>query len=356
LLLQKQGETQLSLRNFIFFLIILSLILLYMVRAVLTPFILAALAAYILNPAVKLLQRKLKFNRVSSILVVSLLLVAGVIGAFYWIGGGLLSEARQVREQNRDLTFFDTETVETLPEFEYAGQKFGLKPVAEELPRTLADAATHWQDNLWPFVTDAFGRVLATLVFLLSTYYFLKDGHKFIDYFVSVFPKRYEPKAKKLVEDISQVLGNYLRGQILLVLIMSAASWLVLTILGVKFTLTLAVLTGFLELMPFFGPVIATTIAATTVYLTAENSWGLDPVTLTSVVIIVYISLRLLEDYFVIPQVLGHVTKLHPLLVLFAILVGGHVYGALGFILAVPLVAALRIILRFLIREVEWKS
>ena len=205
-------------------------------------------------------------------------------------------------------------------------------------------------------MTDAFGRILSTLVFLLSTYYFLKDGKKFIEYFKSLFPIRFHSKLERLEIEINSVLGSYLRGQILLVMIMSIASWIALVVLGVQFSLTLAVLTGFLELMPYFGPVIATTIAASTVYLTATNSWGLDPITLTTVVIIVYISLRLLEDYFVIPQVLGHVTKLHPLLVLFAILVGGHIYGALGFVLAVPLVATLRIIIRFLVREVDWKS
>lgn len=344
-----------TLRNFILLLLVGIALLLYTVRAVLTPFILAALTAYILNPSVKFLQRRLKINRVLSILVVFLSLVAVVIGTIYWVGGGLLKEAQQVQSENRDLTFFNPETINNLPEFEIAGQKFGLKPVAEEIPKTLVNAATHWQENLWPFITDAFGRILATFVFLLATFYFLKDGRKFLDYFKSLFPTAYRTNLERVEEDINGVFGNYLRGQILLVVIMSVASFICLSVLGVKFALTVAVLTGFLELMPFFGPVIATTIAASIVYLTGHNNWGLDTITLTTVVIVVYISLRLLEDYFVIPQVLGHVTKLHPLLVLLAVLAGGHVYGALGFVLAVPLVAALRIIIRFLVREVNWK-
>jgi predicted PurR-regulated permease PerM len=220
----------------------------------------------------------------------------------------------------------------------------------------LTDAATHWQQNLWPFFTDAVGRLLAVIVYLVSTFYFLKDGHKFIDFIRSLFPATHQKKVEELETEVNGVLGNYLRGQILLVVIMSVASWIVLTILGVKFALTLAILTGFLELIPFVGPVVATSLAGLTVYLTTENRFGLDPFTLTTVVILIYIILRQLEDYFVIPQVLGHVTKLHPVVVLFSVLAGGQIYGALGFILAVPVVASSRIIIRAIALEVNWKK
>jgi predicted PurR-regulated permease PerM len=150
-----------------------------------------------------------------------------------------------------------------------------------------------------------------------------------------------------LLDKVNLSLGGYLRGQILLVIIMSTATSIVLTILGVRFALVLGIITGFLELIPLIGPWIAGGLAALTAFLTGGNHFGLDPTSLALLIGLIYLSLRMLEDYLVIPQLLGRLTRLHPVIVLFAVLAGGSLAGALGFILAVPVAASLRVLLEY---------
>lgn len=334
---------------------VIILLFLYSVRSILSPFILAAIVAYLLNPVVSLLQRRAHIPRASGTIIIFLFLIGILVTVAYWVGGTLMGEAREVSQSGGGLSVFSQQAIDQLPEFTIGEQKFGLKPIAQEIPTTLVDTVTGWQNNLGPFLTSAVGRIVSFLVFLVSTFYFLKDGGRLLRFLRSLVPTPHQEKTTKIEKEVNQVLGNYLRGQILLILIMSAASWLVLTTLGVKFALTLAILTGFLELIPYVGPIVATSLVAFTSFLTVDNRWGLDPTSLATLIILLYTSLRLLEDYLVIPQILGHVTKLHPLLVLFAVFTGGHIFGPIGFILAVPIAATLRIILIFLKEEVSWK-
>lgn len=345
-----------TLRSVVIISTVLSLLFLYSVRSVLSPFILAAIIAYLLNPVVSFLQKRAHIPRGSGTIIIFLFLLGLLAAVAFWIGGTLVGEAREVTDSNGNLSVFSQNAIDQLPEFSFGEGKFGLKPIAQELPKTLTNTVSRWQNNLAPVVTGAIGRIVSFLVFLISTFYFLKDGNKIPGLLRSLLPSRYQEKATHFEKEVNQVLGDYLRGQIFLIAIMSAASWLILTTLGVKFALTLALFTGFLELIPYAGPIVATALVAFTSFLTVNNRWGLDPTSLATVIIAFYIFLRLVEDYFIIPQVLGHVTKLHPLLVLFAVFTGGHLAGPIGFILAVPIAATLRIIIIFLTKEVDWKK
>ena len=128
---------------------------------------------------------------------------------------------------------------------------------------------------------------------------------------------------------------------------MSTATGLMLTILGVKFALILGIISGFLELIPLIGPWSAGSLAALTAFLTGGNRFNLDPTTLALLIGFLYFALRMMEDYLVIPQLLGRLTRLHPVIVLFAVLAGGSLAGAIGFVLAVPVAASLRILLEY---------
>jgi predicted PurR-regulated permease PerM len=90
-----------SRRTFVLLLLGLTVVIIYATRHILPPFILAVVTAYVLNPVVKLSQRKLNLSRVNSIILVSLVLVGVVAVTIYWVGGGLLTEARQVTEERR---------------------------------------------------------------------------------------------------------------------------------------------------------------------------------------------------------------------------------------------------------------
>jgi predicted PurR-regulated permease PerM len=106
----------------------------------------------------------------------------------------------------------------------------------------------------------------------------------------------------------------------------------------------LAIFTGVAEIVPLIGPIVAAALAAIIAAFDGVGPSNMTPLVQAVMVLVAYFILRQLEDQIVIPIVMGRVTKIHPLLILFLVLVGGHFWGVLGMILAVPLAAVARII------------
>ena len=113
---------------------------------------------------------------------------------------------------------------------------------------------------------------------------------------------------------------------------------------GVPFSLLLGLMTGVLEVIPIIGPITAGAVASL-VALGNPNPFGWSQLVYVAAVAIMYTVLRHAEDYFVIPLVIGRIVRLHPALVIFALLSGGAVFGLIGVILAVPVAATLRLVL-----------
>jgi len=137
------------------------------------------------------------------------------------------------------------------------------------------------------------------------------------------------------------MLSRYVRGQLLLIVIMSTIAYSFLHYaIGMKYALVIAIASGFLEIIPVLGPIAATTIATLV---------GFAQFDLTKALIIIafYTGARWLEDYLIIPRVIGHAVELHPLVVIFAVLCGEVMAGALGMLIAIPVAASIKILLDF---------
>ncbi len=161
-------------------------------------------------------------------------------------------------------------------------------------------------------------------------------------------PAPYRAEMRELGRSIDRVLGAYIRSQVILIVLMSVLTYIPLSLLGVKYALVLAIATGFLEVIPFVGPYTAAGSAMLVSLVQATTPWGWPNWLLAVVVGIIYLVLRQGEDHLIIPNLVGHIVKLHPIFVIFAILAGGHLGGALGLLIAVPLAATFRIILAYL--------
>ena len=326
---------------------IIILAFLYLIRGVLTPFILAAIFAYILNPLVDWLKTKVQIPRILSIIAIYVVVITLIVYASILLGSALLNEAKVLSKDIEHISTFGEKTIQSLPQWQIAGQNVGLRSLATQSLETLNQTASRLTGLIVPVFTGAIEKVLSVLVFLVASFYFLKDGSSMLVAVRSRIPRKYKEDTEILAKKINQALGGYLRGQILLVIIMAAVTSLSLAILGVQFAIILGLMTGFLELIPFIGPVTAAALAAIVAFLTGTNNFGFPPLTLAIVVLIIYFVLRQIEDYFVIPQLLGRLTRLHPLVVLFSVLAGGSLAGPIGFILGVPVAASLRVLLEY---------
>jgi predicted PurR-regulated permease PerM len=133
-----------------------------------------------------------------------------------------------------------------------------------------------------------------------------------------------------------------LRGQLLLIVLVAAVVYVILgPIMGLRYALAIGILTGILEIIPLVGPILAAGIAA----VDAVAQGGLST---AAVVIVIYTVLRQIEDQLVAPVVIGRAVHLHPIVTIFAVLIGLEVYGVLGGLLGVPAAAAINVVFRAL--------
>jgi predicted PurR-regulated permease PerM len=186
---------------------------------------------------------------------------------------------------------------------------------------------------------------LQAILCLIITFYLLLDGHRFGQFAMRFLDRDQKVGTLRIAHRIHVVLGRWLRGQLLLIVLVAVVMYVILgPILHVPFALALAILSGVLEIIPLVGPLIAATLAATVAY----SAHGTDT---TIVVLIVYFAVRQVEDQVVMPLVIGRAVHLHPVVTIFAVLVGLGTWGVLGGLLGVPVAAAINVTLQELYPE-----
>jgi predicted PurR-regulated permease PerM len=175
----------------------------------------------------------------------------------------------------------------------------------------------------------------------LSLAYMLIDGHNFWRYALRFVPPEHRAHVDAVAADIHHVLGRYLRGQLFLVVLMAVVTFLVLEwAFRLPYALWIGILTGLLEVIPLIGPIIAAAIACA-----VGLSQGGPPE--AAALAVIYFVLRQLEDQLVMPQVLGRAVHVHALLTILAVLAGEKIAGILGMVLAMPIVAAVKVVLDY---------
>jgi len=326
----------------------LGLVILLKAAHALTPFAWAIITAYILHPLVASIHRRTRLSKhlITGWLYALIGLV--LVIAFINVTPLLLQQISELQEeripamierienwfddrQRRDerLAGVDTEFVEER-----------LDTAGQQLTDVLGSEAL-------PLVLSTFSFAIEGLVYLIASFYFIVYGEKFVTTIRELFNRRYHREFDRLLLDINSTLGAYIRGQVILVVIMSTASYAALRILDVDYALSIAVATGFLELIPLIGPWSAGTIAVTIALLQDTAPFGWTNATLAIAVGVTYFGLRQLEDAFVIPLVIGRIVHLHPLLVILVLVLGTSLGGVLGLIIAVPVAAVMKIFISF---------
>jgi len=330
------------------FFIVIGLIFLwflYVERAILTPFILAAIFAYIFNPIVNFFSSKLKFPRTLSVIVIYLVIIGSLVYAGMLLSQRAVSESFEIRNEAYSITKNAKSQLNNLPDY--------LKPTVSDTLSAFEKYTVVSYPSAFSFLPKAFSRILGFIIFLFSAFYFLKEGRNMFDKLLHFVPNDYRIEVDILTRRINSVLGSYLRGQVFLVFFVSLVLFVFLTILGVKFSLIVAVFSGFAEIVPIIGPIVATAVACLIAFVGGGGNFNLNPLQLALTVLIVYFVVRQVQDYLINPYIMGKITKLHPLIILFAVIAGEHIGGILGLILAVPVAGILKIIFEYSLNKIN---
>jgi predicted PurR-regulated permease PerM len=331
--------------TFFVFLTILVAFLLYIERAILTPFVLAVIFAYILNPVINFFYRYIKLPRSLSIIIIYSLVVFLLVSLGVSLTKQITNESSELKSFINGIPEASENQINNLPSW--------IKPVAQETFAFIEKPRVISSNSVFTFFPRALTTVIGFFIFLFAGFFFLKDGESTIKVFLNNVPSKYKSDINLLSSRIGNVLGGYLRGQVFMVLLVSFVLYLALSIVGVKFALILAIFSGFVEIVPIIGPIFAGAITVLITFSSGNLSFGLIPLQGAIIVAIIYFIVRQIQDYFVAPAVMGRIVRLHPLIILFSVLAGQHIWGTLGVILAVPVAGVIRILLKFSLEKIS---
>jgi predicted PurR-regulated permease PerM len=354
---------------------ILAIYLLYLSRPVIPLFLVAALIAMVVRPPIRWLIKRSHFSRGLAVAVVYLgtlillplalsIIVPAIIDAVNYIAGidypavvinvkdwlySTLTAIRAVQIPLEQLDAYVDEIASSLLDMLQSTVQTtttGLPSVSSVL-RSLGSAlvgtfgaATHLVSSV---VTQA---SLVIFTFLVSVYISL-SAHTYREGFLRLVPAPYRPEISILLDRIRSMWSAYLRGELTLMLVIGVMSWLGLMALGVPGAPYLGIVAGLLELIPNLGPIIATIPAVIVALLQGSTYLPFGPWMMAGLVILLYVVVQQLENNFIVPRILGNAVGLPALVVMLGVVVGASTAGILGALLATPIIASGREILRY---------
>ena len=177
--------------------------------------------------------------------------------------------------------------------------------------------------------------VLITMPFVL--FFLLKDATTFNKYFISILPKKLEKPVAETIEEIDDKVGSYIQGQMLVSLCIGVMLFIGYNIIGLHYAFSLATIAAFLSIVPYLGPVIAITPA---MLVAASTSW-----VMVIKMLVVWGIVQFLEGNIISPNIMGRSMKMHPLTVIFVILIGVNMAGVVGAILGIPVYSILKVLI-----------
>ena len=321
------------------------------VWSVLPPFLWAAVTAYLLFPLVARIERTLRLPRPVVVGGLYLAFVVTLVTLSLVLGPTVSSQTKdlanslpaQVREARAELI--------KNPEIKIGGLRFDTRQLDQQIDDVVQSTTSRFTKKAPSLVLETLDIAIKTLIYFLCTFYFLLHGDKMLRSLRSLAPRRHRHVLDRVGRQVNATFGAYVRGQLILFTIMTVSTFILLTVLRVEFALALAVTTGVLELVPLIGPWLAAIIAVTVALSQGHAPFGWSQVQLGVVVGLSFFLLRQLEDHIIIPQLIGRIVRIHPVLVVFAVLAGAHLFGMLGLLLAVPMTAALKIVVQSLYHE-----
>jgi len=317
--------------------------LFYLLAPVLTPFIAAALLAYLGDPLADRLQ-KFKLPRTLAVIAVFLITIVSLALLILLIGpvvktqiGALFQALPDIARQIEQVwlpTLLGWMKVEP-------GDDVGIGAFLARY----GDMVGSWSGKILLGVGKS-GGVLAAAVlsfFLIPilTFYMLRDWDSFMAHLGALVPRSQRDTVIQLARETDSVLSAFLRGQVLVMLALAIIYSLGLSIVGLKFAIAIGVVAGLVSFVPYLGFVFGIGLASLTVALEPEPLWHLVGVIATFTIA------QIIEGTVLTPKLVGDRIGLHPVIVIFAIVAGGQLFGFFGILLALPAAAVLSVLIRF---------
>ena len=320
----------------------------FAVRAVLAPFVLAMAVAFLLEPPVRFLEGR-RLPRLSAILLVYLGVAAVVVLVLFWL---IPIFVQQLTILADTLPTFVSQVQGLILQVQTRYTEAGLPPqVRAVLDQAIARAETGLLTFIQAVLSGIFGAVSAVVTLILApflAFYMLRDRESIRRWVLAVLPVNSRGDTLLALAEMNRVAAGFVRGQLLVALIVGGLVGLVTYALGLPFSAILGFIAGVTNIIPYFGPVIGAVPAVALALLVSpllalETALGLFLV-------------QQVDSIFLTPRIVGGSVGLHPLVVIFSLLAGAKLFGIVGMLLGVPLVALGNVFLRHVLARLvsDW--
>jgi predicted PurR-regulated permease PerM len=326
---------------------------------IITPLLIALLMAYLFYPIASFLQRKLRFSWTASVSVIYIVIIILVISLLTLGGVGLV-------QQVQSLVTIVQDAIIALPQLiaDISGKVYQFGPFKVDFSALDLQALSSQVLGVVQPLLSRTGTLVGTLAsgaanFLGWTFFVI-----LVSYFVlaesgglrgQIIPVDVVPSYAQDYERLSRELGRtwnaFLRGQIIIFFLAIAVYSVVLSVLGVRYAISLAFLAGLARFIPYVGPLINYIVLVLVAYFQIYKLFDLSPFYYTLLVLVTAILIDQVFDYIVSPRILSDALKVHPAAVLVAAIIAANLFGLLGVVVAAPILATAALLWNYIMRK-----
>jgi predicted PurR-regulated permease PerM len=361
-------------RIVIVILLVVGVVIIWAIRSFLPLLIIASVIAYFLSPIVDLAER-VRVPRALSTLILYMLLLVGIVLTPVLLVPVLLSQLASLNFDVPTTAFrlfaWVGDMVNDLPDTgEFFGFQVPLSGFTDQIEEnvrnfafipTLAEILGYFQQLISTATnvvssTAAFGfsvvggilQVVLTFLFIFFlSLYMTKDSPRIRRYIEGLFPRNYQSEWIDLLRRMGYIWQSFFRGQLILCVVVGLTTWTALELAGMPGALLLGIVAGALEIVPTLGPtlsMIPAVIIALIQGSTVLNEYGINNFSFTLITVAIYFIIQQLENYILVPRIIGHGVNLHPIIILSGVAVGFNLFGVLGALFAAPVLASMRVL------------
>lgn len=310
------------------------------------PFILAGVLYYLFRPIVNALHKQ-KVPKTLAIILIYLGVI-GVITILVLIVGPILQ--RQVNSLLNNLPYLLNEIKALIIQLQendwvnrfQASESFSLEHLSENFTKYLNDAVTIISTNIASVIGVITNIVLFFIIVPFILFYMLKEGEKAPNQVLRLLPEKQIIEGRRILADLDRALSSYIQGQIIVSFCVGVLMYIGFLIIGIEYSLILAIIAMFTNVIPFVGPWIGTVPAVIVAMI--------DSPFMVLKVLAVIIIVQQVESNFISPQIMGKKLAVHPLTIILLLIVAGRFAGIVGMLLAVPTYAVCKVVISHMYR------
>lgn len=314
--------------------VILLLWFLFMIKAIVAILFIALIFSAALSPWVDWLEAH-KLPRWLGVLFIYLVLFT-VIGSLFVLLISPIQE--QAGELARNVPMYYEKISSNFSSFQQYSQNSGLAQQIEDWSSSLAANLSKTPGGIFSTLSSIVGGIFSFFIVLVMIFYMVTEENATKRIIRSVVPDKYHPYLIQITGRIQEKLGEWLRAQLLLTLVVGVLTYIGLTILGIKYALVLAIIAGVLEVIPYFGPTLSAIPAF--VLTLAQGFWP------SIWVVAMYALVQWLENNLIVPKIMQKAVGLNPIISLTAFMIGAQIGGVVGMILSIPVATAANVIVK----------